>query len=204
MRTQILARYMVMFGIGSVLGPSVFGLLVERYGWSAVFSFRAPIALAAFLLAWTLPRPARPDAREAFDAIGGALLAVALGFLLLALNQLRHPGPELAIYLLLRDHRLWPVLPARGALRLPHHRLRLFPQHGLHLDQRLERAHQPGSVLDHAPGAVLSEPGSRPVTAGCRPLAGGVAFRKHFRRPPRRSACPRPTSPVRSRSSAPP
>jgi MFS family permease len=92
MRIQILARYMMMFGIGGALGPSVFGLLVERFGWSAVFSFRAPIAAVAFALAWTLPRPVRGE-REPFDAAGGTLLAVALSFLLLALNRLRSPGP---------------------------------------------------------------------------------------------------------------
>ncbi|MDR3531039.1 MAG: MFS transporter [Rhodopila sp.] len=97
MRTQILAHYMMMFGIGSALGPSVFGVLIERFGWSAVFSFRAPIAAVAFLLAWTLPRPARGE-REPFDAAGGALLALALSFMLLALNRLRPPGPETAVF----------------------------------------------------------------------------------------------------------
>jgi MFS family permease len=100
MRTQILARYMMMFGIGSALGPSVFGSLVERFGWSAVFSFRAPIAAAAFLLAWTLPRPTRGE-REPFDAAGGALLAFALSFMLLTLNRLRPPGPETAVFAML-------------------------------------------------------------------------------------------------------
>jgi MFS family permease len=96
MRTQVLARYMMMFGIGSGLGPSVFGLLVQHFGWSAVFSFRAPIAAAAFVLAWTLPRPAGGE-REPFDALGGVLLALTLSFMLLALNRLRPPGPETAI-----------------------------------------------------------------------------------------------------------
>lgn len=100
MRTQILARYMMMFGIGGALGPSVFGLLVDRFGWSAVFSFRAPIAAAAFLLAWTLPRPARGE-REPFDAAGGALLALALSFMLLALNRLRPPGVDTAVFAVL-------------------------------------------------------------------------------------------------------
>ncbi len=97
MRTAILARYMMMFAIGSALGPSVFGSLVERFGWSAVFSFRAPIAGAAFLLAWTLPRPARGKP-ERFDAAGGVLLALALSFMLLTLNRLRPPGPETAVF----------------------------------------------------------------------------------------------------------
>ena len=97
MRTQILGRYMMMFAIGGALGPSVFGMLVERFGWSAVFSFRAPIAAAAFALAWTLPKPVRGE-REPFDAMGGALLAFALSFMLLALNRLRPPGPETAVF----------------------------------------------------------------------------------------------------------
>ncbi len=97
MRTQILARYMMMFGIGSALGPAVFGSLVQRFGWSAVFSFRAPIAAAAFVLAWTLPRPVRGE-RQSFDAAGGALLALALSFLLLALNRLRPPGSETFVF----------------------------------------------------------------------------------------------------------
>lgn len=100
MRTQVLARYMMMFGIGSTMGPSVFGLLVERFGWSAVFSFRAPIAAAAFLLAWTLPRPIRGE-REPFDAAGGVLLALSLSFLLLTLNRLRPPGLETLAFAIL-------------------------------------------------------------------------------------------------------
>jgi MFS family permease len=97
MRTQVLGRYMMMFAVGSALGPSVFGSLVERFGWSAVFGFRAPVAAAAFLLAWRLPRPVRGE-REPFDAAGGLLLALALSFMLLALNRLRPPGPETAVF----------------------------------------------------------------------------------------------------------
>ncbi|HQT78457.1 MAG: hypothetical protein B7Z80_16005 [Rhodospirillales bacterium 20-64-7] len=90
MRTRILGYYMLMFGIGTALGPSVFGPLVQVFGWGSVFAFRAPLAFLAFLLTWTLP-PSRPQARsERFDAAGGALLALSVGCLLLALNQVRH------------------------------------------------------------------------------------------------------------------
>ncbi len=88
MRARVLGLYMMMFGIGGALGPAVFGFLLERLGWSAVFSLRAPIAFIAFLLAWTLPAGPRPERREIFDAAGGALLAVALACMLLALNGL--------------------------------------------------------------------------------------------------------------------
>jgi MFS family permease len=89
-----------MFGIGSALGPLIFGSLIDRFGWSAVFSFRAPISAAAFLLAWRLPRPLRGE-REPFDAAGGALLAFALSFMLLTLNRLRSPGWETAVFAIL-------------------------------------------------------------------------------------------------------
>jgi MFS family permease len=96
-RAQVLGRYMAMFGIGSALGPSVFGTLVDLWGWSAVFSVRAPLAATAFLLAWTLPKAPRSALREPFDAQGGILLAVALAFLLLAMNRLRASLPEAAL-----------------------------------------------------------------------------------------------------------
>ncbi len=98
-RPRILGLYTMMFGIGGALGPSVFGLLVERFGWSAVFSFRAPIAAAAFGLTWLLPAAPRAAVAEKFDAAGGALLAVGLSFGLLALNQLQH-----------LQERAWPFL----------------------------------------------------------------------------------------------
>src|ERR1700712_4101921 len=75
-RPRILGLYTMMFGIGGALGPSVFGLLVERFGWSAVFSFRAPIAALAFLLAWLLPPSTRVARTEKFDAAGGVFLAL--------------------------------------------------------------------------------------------------------------------------------
>src|SRR5262249_5154975 len=76
------------FGVGSVLGTIVAGALVDTFGWRAVFWFRAPIALAAFALTWTFPRPVTRE-RQTFDAPGAALLVLAITFLLLTLNQLR-------------------------------------------------------------------------------------------------------------------
>lgn len=96
-RTRVLARYMMMFGIGTALGPLAFGPLVQHFGWSAVFSFRAPVAAASFALAWTLPAPGR-GLREPFDIAGGILLAVGLAFMLLTLNRLHSFGPEVLLF----------------------------------------------------------------------------------------------------------
>jgi MFS family permease len=89
-RTRILGIYTMVIGIGGALGPLIAGLLVPLIDWPAVFWFRAPLALAAFLLAWLLPPDVRSSGRERFDAGGGLLLVLAISALLLALNQLQY------------------------------------------------------------------------------------------------------------------
>ena len=98
-RTRILGVYTMVIGIGGALGPLIAGLLVPLIDWPAVFWFRAPLALSAFLLGWLLPPDARRTQRERFDAAGGALLVLAISAMLLALNQLQYRA-------------LWSVLAA--------------------------------------------------------------------------------------------
>jgi EmrB/QacA subfamily drug resistance transporter len=87
-RPHVLGLYTMIFGIGSVLGTIVAGALVDVFGWRAVFWFRAPIALLAFALTWTFPKPLALG-RQRFDWPGAALLVFAISGLLLTLNQLR-------------------------------------------------------------------------------------------------------------------
>jgi len=96
-RTRVLGIYTMVIGIGGALGPLVAGMLVPLIDWPAVFWFRAPLALTAFVLGWLLPRDTRPAHRESFDGAGGALLVLAISALLLALNQLHHVGVWFAV-----------------------------------------------------------------------------------------------------------
>jgi EmrB/QacA subfamily drug resistance transporter len=89
-RTRILAVYTMVIGAGGAFGPLIAGFLVPLIDWPAVFWFRAPFSLVAFALAWLLPRDPRPTHREKFDALGGALLVLAIAAMLLALNQSQH------------------------------------------------------------------------------------------------------------------
>ncbi len=90
LRARMLALYTMMFAIGSALGPLLAGALIARWGWSAVYWFRMPIAATACLLAFTLPAPRRAGVRDAFDAPGAVLLVVFIGVLVVALDRLRH------------------------------------------------------------------------------------------------------------------
>jgi MFS family permease len=92
LRARALGLYGLMFAAGSVLGPLLGGVLVAWFGWQAVFWFRTPLCLLALLLLRGFPTPELPARREPFDLPGATLLALAIGSLLLALNQARHLG----------------------------------------------------------------------------------------------------------------
>lgn len=91
LRGRALAAYAAAFATGSALGPLLGGLLVQGFGWEAVFWFRAPIAIAALILLRRVPAPPRAARREPFDGLGALLLTVAVATLLLAVN--RAPAP---------------------------------------------------------------------------------------------------------------
>jgi EmrB/QacA subfamily drug resistance transporter len=99
-RIRILGIYTMAIGIGGALGPLIAGLLVPLIDWPAVFWFRAPLAFAAFALAWVLPADASAATREKFDAMGGFLLVLAIGAMLLALNQLQRLGEDRVVFAL--------------------------------------------------------------------------------------------------------
>ena len=95
MRPRVLGAYMTIFGIGGVIGPSLGGVLVEAWGWPAVFWFRLPIAIGALLLSFALALPPRPRATGGFDLSGAILLVLSVSLLLLTFSQMYTPdvGP---------------------------------------------------------------------------------------------------------------
>ena len=88
-RSRAVSVFTVMYAIGSAAGPLLGGILVQIWGWPAVFWFRAPIAFAALLFLAGLPAAPRSAVREPIDLVGALLLALAISTLLLMFNQLR-------------------------------------------------------------------------------------------------------------------
>jgi predicted MFS family arabinose efflux permease len=62
-------------------------MLLEDWGWSAVFLYRVPLVLLAFALSSLLPASSRPGVRG-FDPVSAGLLAVCISAMLLALASL--------------------------------------------------------------------------------------------------------------------
>lgn len=86
-----------MSAIGTALGPTLGGVLIDGLGWRALFLVNVPLGLIAFLLARRhLPadRAAQKTARPGFDAAGTLLLALTLAAYALAMTIGRgHFGP---------------------------------------------------------------------------------------------------------------
>jgi EmrB/QacA subfamily drug resistance transporter len=92
-RGRILGLYTMLVACASTLGPLLGGVLVQRWGWPAVFVFRVPIALvAAVLVAVVVRQPVAIKPGQRFDLAGALTLTLSLSGLLLALNRGNHFG----------------------------------------------------------------------------------------------------------------
>lgn len=93
-----------MSALGTALGPSLGGLLIDTIGWPAVFLVNVPLAIVTLVLAYRhLPKDARsaPDAKPRFDYVGTLLLAFSLAAFSLALTTGEGTSAQLRVALLL-------------------------------------------------------------------------------------------------------
>jgi MFS family permease len=83
-RGRAFGTFGAVMALAAAAGPIVGGLLVDGFGWEAVFVANVPVlALAAFLVASVdRVQDARPTGK--FDTLGSALLTLALTLLVLA------------------------------------------------------------------------------------------------------------------------
>jgi EmrB/QacA subfamily drug resistance transporter len=88
LRAQALGVFAGAQAVGVSAGPVVGGLLLGTLGWPWVFWINVPFGLIAFVAGWlVLPITAQQNRNQTFDWRGALLLAPALTFAVLALNQ---------------------------------------------------------------------------------------------------------------------
>ena len=95
----MLGHYTSTLAFGGAVGVLAGGVLVDLYGWQAVFWMRVPLALGALALLWrVVPAAHASSAGRRFDAPGAMLLAAWTGAFVLALALAE--GPRLWVALL--------------------------------------------------------------------------------------------------------
>ena len=88
-RSRVLSIYTMTFGAGMAAGPVIGGLVIDIWGWQAVFWYRAPLAAIAFFLLMAVPTQAQAARYPKLDIAGALLLVLSIGSLLLILSLLQ-------------------------------------------------------------------------------------------------------------------
>lgn len=92
-RGRALGIFQMSAALGFALGPPLGGVLVDQFGWRAVYLFRVVPALLLTLVAISQPRLiARQGDRQHFDFLGTLTLAGSLAGFLLAISRGRDLG----------------------------------------------------------------------------------------------------------------
>lgn len=95
-RGRALGIWAACNGVALAVGPTLGGVLIQRFGWRSIFLVVVPVSLAAVVLAPpTLPESSDPHGRS-FDTRGQTLGAIGLGALAFAAIE-AHTSVRLAI-----------------------------------------------------------------------------------------------------------
>ena len=77
-----------VFGLSSIIGPALGGIITDNFGWPWIFIVNVPIALVSlFVIFRLLPAIKRPEAARNIDYVGAALFTAAIGPFLVGLSN---------------------------------------------------------------------------------------------------------------------
>jgi EmrB/QacA subfamily drug resistance transporter len=77
-----------VFGLSSLLGPGLGGLITDNFGWQWIFYVNVPIGVVVLVIIWrTLPTVRDPNAERNIDYLGAALFIAALVPFLIGLTN---------------------------------------------------------------------------------------------------------------------
>ena len=88
-----------MGGIGAAAGPLIGGLITTAISWRAAFVFQALVVGAIVLLSRQVVDPLPADPKRPFDAVGAALSAVGMFFVVFGILQADSNGVLMAVFL---------------------------------------------------------------------------------------------------------
>jgi EmrB/QacA subfamily drug resistance transporter len=87
-RGKYLGLFGAVFGLSSLLGPGVGGLITDTWGWHWIFFVNVPIALVSLIVCWRLLPPIkRPEGGQNIDYLGAAVFTAAIAPFLIGLSN---------------------------------------------------------------------------------------------------------------------
>jgi EmrB/QacA subfamily drug resistance transporter len=87
-RGKYLGLFGAMFGLATLVGPAIGGLLTDNLSWNWIFLVNVPIGLISLFVLWRLLPPIkRPDAARNIDYLGAAVFTLAIAPFLVGLTN---------------------------------------------------------------------------------------------------------------------
>jgi EmrB/QacA subfamily drug resistance transporter len=89
-RGKYLGSFGAVFGLSSLVGPALGGVITDNFGWAWVFYVNVPLGLVSlFILYRLLPSIRNTEAGRNIDYLGAAVFTVAIGAFLVGLTNVR-------------------------------------------------------------------------------------------------------------------
>ena len=87
-RGKYLGFFGAVFGLSSIVGPAVGGIITDNFGWPWIFIVNVPIGLISlFVIYRLLPAIRHPEAARNIDYVGAALFTAAIAPILIGLSN---------------------------------------------------------------------------------------------------------------------
>jgi len=87
-RGKYLGLFGAVFGLSSLVGPAIGGLITDYISWHWIFYVNVPVGLVSLVILWRLlPSIRHPEAARHIDYVGAAVFTVAIGAFLIGLTN---------------------------------------------------------------------------------------------------------------------
>lgn len=95
-RAKVLGWWGMVSSTGSLIGPTLGGVLTEHVGWHSIFYVNVPFAIAVILLGYKfIPIIATVEKKPEFDKLGAVFLVISMVALMLSITLMK----EISLYL---------------------------------------------------------------------------------------------------------
>jgi EmrB/QacA subfamily drug resistance transporter len=87
-RGKYLGFFGAVFGLSSIVGPAIGGVITDNFGWHWIFFVNVPVGLVSLFVVWRLlPAIRRPEAARNIDYVGAAAFTAAIAPFLIGLTN---------------------------------------------------------------------------------------------------------------------